>query len=418
LLQGKLHSVPSVAFDRVKALALADEARTLARELGDRKAEAQSLWNQLLMYLYNSEIPDALRCGEQALVLARELNARELLGFVLTDLARAYLQSGQVAKMSPLEAEAREIWRELDNKPMLADNLMQSATLTMLHGDYDATITLADEGIEISKTIGSKLSLLSNQGTQLFPYLDRGELDRALQLANDIVRVSIEMRLSFSPPLAYAFAALTYGYVGALERGEEMARRVQEILNHPLPEFFRAWVCVLLARYYLVVGNLNAARAALSASQMENHSGPVDPASLFGVIAQGECLLAQREYERAAQLMANRATLLRQYGFHQSLHDALYIQAKASRALGKIDQALELLNEARIEAEGMQSRRLLWQIYATLSEMEKERGHSSQAKSLRAQARGIIEYIVAHTPPEFRESFLNLPHVCAIMRPQ
>jgi len=416
LLQGKLRSVLSVAFDRAKALALADEANVLARELGDRKAQAQSLWNQLLVYLYNSELPDAIRCGEQAWVLACELDARELQGYILTDLARAYLQSGQVSKMVPLQAQARAIWRELDNKPMLADNLMQSATLAMLHGDYDATIALAEEGTEISKTIDSKVSLLSNQGTLLFPYLDRGELDHALQLANDIVRVSMEVRLNFNPPMAYAFAALTFGFVGAFERGEEMAQRVREIVSQPLPEFFRAWAWVLLARYYLVVGNVSAALTALSASQMENHAGHVDPASLFGVIAQGECLLARHEYERAVQLMANRVTMLRQLGFRQSLHDALFIQAKAMRALGETDHAFELLNEARTEAERIPSRRLLWQIYTTLSEMESERGNMAHAENYRTHARATIGHIVEHTPPNLRASFLNRHDVRAVMK--
>jgi tetratricopeptide (TPR) repeat protein len=415
LLQGKLRSVPSVVFDRAKALVLADQINLLARELGNRQAEAQSLWNQLLLYQYNSEIPDAIRCGEQALTLARELDARELLGYILGDLARAYLQSGQVEKVPALEAEARSIWRELDNKPMLADNLMQSATHALIHGDYDQTIALTSEGIEISIAIDSKLSLLSNQGTQLFPYLDRGELAHALQLANDIVHASLEMGLSFNPPMAYAFAAMTYGFIGAYDRGEEMAQHARARLNQPLPEFFRAWGWVLLARYYLIVGNLDAAIAAISASQIENHPERLDPANMFGVIAQGECLLAQGEFERAVQLMKNRVTIFRQLGFHQSMHDALFIQAKAMRALGKTEQALELLHQARIESEGMQARRLLWQIYATLSEIEKERGNVADAENYRAQARALVAYIVDHTPEEFQASFLNLHDVHAVM---
>ncbi len=414
LLCGKLHSVASPVFDRAKALALADTANTLARELGDRTAQAQSLWNQLMLYFYNSEIPDAIQCGEQALALARELDARELLGYILTDLARAYLQGGQVAKVPVLEAEARSIWRELDNKPMLADNLMQSATQAMLRGDYTQTIVLTDEGIEISKTIGSKVSLMSNQGTQLFPYLDRGEFARVLQLAENILREVEEMSWGVSAPMNYAFSAWFFATVGAFERGEQFAQHARALLDRPFPEIFRAWAWVLLSRYYLAVGDLQAALAALATSQMENHAERVDPAWGVGVIALGECLLAQGEFDRAVRLMSHRVTVFRQYGFHQTLPDALLIQAKASRALGETAQAMELLHQARAEAEGMQSRRLLWQIDATLSEMESERGNNADAEKFREQAREVIEYIAAHTPPDLRDSFLNLPQVRAV----
>jgi tetratricopeptide (TPR) repeat protein len=215
--------------------------------------------------------------------------------------------------------------------------------------------------------------------------------------------------------MAYAFAAMTYGFIGAYERGEEMAQHARARLNQPIPEFFRAWGWVLLARYYLIVVNLDAAVAAISASQMENHPERLDPATLFGVIVQGGCLLAQGEFERAVQLMENRVTIFRQLGFRQSMHDALFIQAKAMRALGKTERAIELLHQARIESDFMQARRLLWQIYATLSEIEKERGNMADAENYRAQAHAIVAYITDHTPPEFRESFLNLPDVRAVM---
>jgi tetratricopeptide (TPR) repeat protein len=159
---------------------------------------------------------------------------------------------------------------------------------------------------------------------------------------------------------------------------------------------------------------LNAATDALAASEIEKHPERFDAASIFGVIAQGEISLARGKFEQTVELMAERVAILRQLGLRQSLHDALFIQAKAMRALGKTEQAIELLHQAREVSEGMQARRLLWQIYATLSEIENECGNESEAKNFRAQAREVLEFIVAHTPEEFRESFLNLANVRAV----
>lgn len=412
LLQGKLAAIPSAIFDRNKALALAEQAETLAHELGDRKAQAYSLWNRSMLHQYNSEVPDAIRYGEQALALARELDARELLGYILGDLARAYFADGQIEKMGILEVEVRTIWRELDNKPMLADTLMQSATLAFVRGDYEECLALGNEGIELSRTIGSQLSLMASQGGLAFPVLDRGDFAYALQLVQDVVREANAIGYPF--PMQYALGALVYGIVGDFKRGEEMAKQVHVILQNPFPEFFRAWSWALLARFYLAAGNLNAALESFTASGIEKHPKRFDAASVFGVIAQGEILLAQGNFERTVQVMAERVALLRQLDVHQSLHDALFIQAKAMRALGKIDQAIELLHQAREVAESMQARRLLWQIHATLSEMETERGNKNEALGFRAQAREVLEFIVTHTPEEFRESFLNLPAVRAV----
>lgn len=415
LLQGKLRSAPSVVFDRAHAIALAGEAEQIAAALGDRLAQAKNLWNQLILHHYSGESAEAIRCGEQAMALARELGARELLAYISGDLARSYLQGGQMAKSLSLQTETRALWKELDNKPMLADALMQSATLTMMRGEYDRALALTEEGIELSKAIDSKLSLLSNQGTQLFPLIERGEFARALQTAQEILHVSVEMKLSFNGPLAYTQIAWMYGVLGAFARGEEMAQTAREILNHPLPEFFRAWGWVMLANYYLARGDLDATQDAFTAAHIENAIQSGGPASMYGAIALGQYLYARGEFSRASELMAKRVNELGQFGTIASLHEALYIQARAARALGDTAQALELLHQAREVAEGLQARRMLWQIYAALGEMETERGNMEQANAYRDQARAALEFIVSHTPEEFRESFMQLPRVREVL---
>jgi hypothetical protein len=160
-----------------------------------------------------------------------------------------------------------------------------------------------------------------------------------------------------------------------------------------------------------MIGKLDAAGTALAESQVANKLQASDPTSIFGVIAYGEYLLAHNDLARTVQVMANRVTRLRQLGIQQSLPEALWIQARALRALGKTEQAIELLHQARVVAEGMQARRLLWQIYAMLSEIEKVRGNTAESEMFNRQAREVIGFIVDHTPPEFRESFLNLPNV-------
>lgn len=414
LLQGKLHSIPSKTFDRDKALEIAGQVDTLARELDDRLAQAKSLWNRLVLCLYDSALAEALRYGERALALARELDARELLGYVQGDLGRAYLQAGEFEKGAALVFEAQKIWRELDNQPMLVDNLKQAAALAMLRGNYEQTLSLTDEALEVSTGIGSELTVLPSLGPRLVTYFDQGEVASALQLIRHILE-SDERTDTGSLLLVTAFGALIYGFIGAIGRGDEMVQRAMAYLNQSIPEFFHGWGESLLARYHLIVGKVDAAVSALAAIHVESHPERIDPAHLFGGMLQGECLLAQGEYGRAIELMENRTAMLLHNGVQQTTHDMLFIQAKAMRALAKTEQAIELLHQARRVAEGMQARRLLWQIYVTLSETEMERGNGGEAGLFQDKARECIGYLAAHTPDEFREGFLNLPVVRAVM---
>lgn len=415
IAQAKLRSVPSVAFDRAQAFALSAQAEQRALALGNREAQARIRWTQLMLHHYSGEIEDAIRCGEEAMNIAREVGARELLAYILGDLARARLSQGRMAQVAALEEEARAIWRALDNKPMLADNLMQAATRTLLRGDYDRTLALTDEGITISRAIDSKLSLLSNMGTQIFPNLERGEFAHALQIVNEILRVSLDMKLSFNGPLAYCQSAWTYGILGAFERGADIAQTAREILNQSLPEFFRKWGWVMIANFYLECGDLDAAQQALDQAQIENEQQFSGPATIYGIIALGNYYYARGEFARAAEQMARFANMLRQFGIRASLHEALLIQAKAVYALGDRAQAFALVQQARQVAEQVQSRRLLWQIYALLGERESERGNYVQANAYREQARDVLDFIVVHTPEEFRASFLNLPNIKRIL---
>ena len=171
----------------------------------------------------------------------------------------------------------------------------------------------------------------------------------------------------------------------------------------------------MLANFYLAQGDLDAVENAFAAAQIENANQSGGPAAMYGVIALGNYSYARGEFVRASELMSQRVNELRQFGLAASLHDALYIQAQAARALGDTAHAFDLLHQARQVAEEIQARRMLWQIYAALSEMENERGNLEQANVYREQARAVLKFIVEHTPQEFRESFLNLPNVREVM---
>ena len=91
----------------------------------------------------------------------------------------------------------------------------------------------------------------------------------------------------------------------------------------------------------------------------------------------------------------------------------LHIRSQALLALGREDAACEGLEEARAVAEAIGSRRMLWQILYTLSQLESDLGQVAQ---LRQQACQIIEYIAGQIEQtDLRQSFLNRPDVRVVL---
>ena len=125
--------------------------------------------------------------------------------------------------------------------------------------------------------------------------------------------------------------------------------------------------------------------------------------------------MARGDFARAASLSEAFAAKRRRLRLPLHLPDALHLKARAQWAQGNLDQTARALTEARQVAEAQGARWMLWRILATMSEVETQRGNAAHARTLRAQAREPLNYIVAHMPQEFHARFLNLPDVRAVM---
>ena len=79
----------------------------------------------------------------------------------------------------------------------------------------------------------------------------------------------------------------------------------------------------------------------------------------------------------------------------------------------ELDMAKEAFAAARLAAEAIGSKRLLWQIFAALAEIEPD---PQKAAAFKSQARETVQFITDHmTSDEYRSSFLQLPDVHALL---
>ena len=91
------------------------------------------------------------------------------------------------------------------------------------------------------------------------------------------------------------------------------------------------------------------------------------------------------------------------------------LKGKALLALGRTDEAGQVLEEARGAAEVIGSRRTLGVILMSLSEVSTRQAKVSEAERFKQGARKIVAYIAEHIEREdLRRAFLDMPLVQAV----
>jgi tetratricopeptide (TPR) repeat protein len=416
MARATIRSTPSAVHDPLRARALSEQALVIARELGDRQAESKILWNLMLLNQFTGHMRDAMTYGEQSLTIARELDLREQLAYTLNDIVRAYLGVGKFARARLVLDEAREIWRELGNLPMLSDNLGRSARIFFAVGDYERAIAAADEARRLSESIGN---LWGQAFCRMFVgmvYFERGDMATAIETMLECIHVAGEAGLVMALVVTRADLAWIYGTLGAIDAGLEMGRLARATAEQRLP-VFRPWALSSLARLQVMQGDLAAAETSvteayigLDMDDLSTHGGVLVP------IADAELALAKHNYARVISVMDELIDRIHKVGMRSFLSDALYLKGQALLAQGQTQAARRVLGEARVEAESIGSKRMLWQILAALSDIEADPSDHAEAQRLRAQARELIAYISGHIPTkELTDSFLQRPLVRAIM---
>jgi tetratricopeptide (TPR) repeat protein len=395
-----IHATSTSIADPMHARVLSNLALKLAREIGDRKTEARVLWNEMLLSIFLSEMPQAVEYGEQSLAISRELGMREQTALTLNDLGRPYLSLGQLDRARAVLQEALAMFREAGNQPMLVDCLCRFAALNFGIGELDQVLKSSADAQTISENIGNAWGKAFSRIFVGPIYLLRGEFSRACEAMIESVRLGEQS--GFTVPLVSARAGLAvlYGALGDVPRGIELAKRAHAISVERLPAF-EAAACSALARLEAWDGKLAQAEAHLK----RGYETRTDDFALRAfdqlTVASCEIAMARRDYARAVESADESLAWIAKRGFHIFHGELLYLKAQALRGLGNEDAAQLVLLESKAEAERLGSRAILWKIYAALGEKDK--------------ARELVNQLVQKTPQEFRASFLALPSVRQVM---
>jgi class 3 adenylate cyclase/tetratricopeptide (TPR) repeat protein len=413
LARAALHSAPSSAANPETARNLLDRALLMAKDMGDRAAEAKILWNLSLVAARYEDFREGYEYGEQALALARELGLQELAAFTLNDLGWAYIPLGDLEKARNVLHEARSLWKEVDNKPMLVDNYATCSMVSYLEGKFDQALKESELGLQISKEINNLWGQAYSQICSGWIFFERGEPDQAIKSMKECLRLSIQA--GFLVPLISLNVELSaiYASFGAAKKAREHMRQ-SRLQGFSFPSWENLWMNTYGARSLLYIGEANEAEALLEDNEITKETPLVH---IFTTAVHQEIARNKKDYHKVIEL-SNVIIETAKSGLHLFTEQNIGYKGEALLRLGRMEEARDYLGTAISLMENKNIRRLLWQAHTAMAELEAKMGNLSIAFEHQRKAVDIIYFIAdragsisVETGEDLRASFLNLPEV-------
>jgi tetratricopeptide (TPR) repeat protein len=409
-----LHATLSPMYDPGRAEELLGRTLDLAREVGDQEAEAKILWSGVNLFRLTNKLSQATNYGEESLAIARRLNIVDQMAFTLNDLAHCYHEIGQTAKAKEAFHEAGTIWKELGNRPMLADSLSSLVYVYRTTGEYDDAVAASNEAHDICQAIGNLRGQAYSRFVVGYVFWDLGYPDQALDSMEEGIRLAELADFSVLDLFTLADMATVYGGLGDTDNGLRMARQALAIAEAELARW-QSFPLGALVELHLIEGDLIEAAAALE--RVQGDAIPEENAvfGMVSILTRSRLALGRGDYKQTIALADTLLAKSNESGMRAFAPEALYLGGQAHAALGDREAARERLEEARSAAEAIGSRRMLWPILFSLSQLEDD---PAEATHLRQQAGEIISAISEHIDrPNLRETFLNQSQVQAVLQP-
>ncbi|WP_423225038.1 adenylate/guanylate cyclase domain-containing protein [Candidatus Amarolinea aalborgensis] len=410
--QGRLHSGINPLYDPTAAHALAERARALAHDMGDRTAEVEILWNLMNQERFaEGRLQQAVVYGEQALALARTLGSLNLLPYIVNDLGDVYGSIGEFRRSLELLAEARSLWRSLGNEPMLADSLTGSGVWTGVVGDHEAALTYLDEAMAISERIKNIWGKAYSRGIRGWILFDLGQLGRAVDELSLAAQEAQEAGFLFGRVYTRLMLALTYSELGMIEAALGAATEAVSLATEQMAQLAVPSQALLL--FLGVRAGRPDAPLASRLGQHQDDDGMSNALQFYFLgLAMATWALHQGNAQEALTLSEAMLARTTAAGAATWAVDAALLRAEALLALDRREEAFAQLQQAEAAVEAMQLHRAQWHVLLALADLEESRGEHPQAQQHRGRARAEIEVILANTSrPDQQAAFLAQPKV-------
>lgn len=437
-----------------------EQALHLSQEAHDGQMEWQGLSD--LGFLWASR--DYTQAGQlfrRALELARALSDPRLQAMSLNRLGNWFVNTGQSAEGLQVHQQALQIFERQQDKEGMAETLDLLGMANALFGETITATSQWGQAIELFRATGNTSGLVSALSSRAWvsspwvntTYSSLRTRDECVQDAEEALRLARQGDLLVA--LAYAefitdVVLASFGEFGrALAHGHEALRLAREIghqqwlvgastilggtyvlmleptfalniLEPALPlarelgsPFWIFQIAYSLAQAYLLTHDLSRAEAALAAvlprEQRARNLYERWVRSTWGelALAQGQPDQALQIAEELLETVPGTPAVMGE----QPISWPLRLQGEALLALGRVNEAVRVLEQARRAALERQERPRLWYIHGLLARAYQQAQQEELARREVIAARNAIASLAATIDePALREQFTHTAH--------
>ena len=270
---------------------------------------------------------------------------------------------------------------------MLADSLGSEAEAYLNAGEYDASLECCRQALDICVKTNNLWGQSYDQMLMSFALFESGQLGRGIKIAEESIVLGDEAGLIATSITLRSELAWVYAYCGAIEKAHPLIEQATQISNDKQPAW-RSYPQAAGVRINLFANEIEAAEQITGMKLLQPISIPYARFTILIALANIQLAAAKMEFQQsltlANALLEEVVPLTR-----VDVPEALRWKGKALVGLGRIEEALPCLTEARARAKKTNSNLYLWEILADLADIQSKLGRPKEAGENRNEARKI-----------------------------
>ncbi len=307
-----------------------EEMAHIATVMGDvaRQVEVMILQAELEIILGNHTT--ALELARRALALARQVQNRKLEADGLDVLGEAYSSLGQFTQAYACHTSALSLYRELHNRSQEAHTLWHLGVLARYMGKAEEGLEHLEAALNLFRTLDDRqgeADALNELGNQVMDYAQkRTYYEQSLALAE---MMGDHRRMART----YNNLALIYWALGLHQQAREYVEEAVSLSRASRTRSHLAFLLETLGRVYFALGNYDAAETVFHEGlAMAQEMGDRSTESLYWY-QLGRVALARGQAEEARALIHKAGEIQQELGMPGYLYTSLAWEGAACLAL-------------------------------------------------------------------------------------
>jgi tetratricopeptide (TPR) repeat protein len=254
-----------------QAIELFEQALTIGREVGDRRAQSAALSNLGIGHGQLGQFGRAIELHERSLAIDREIGNRAGEAVSLSGLGLRYSALGELERAIELQEQALVIYREIGDELGVATALGNLGLYYSRTGQIGQAIELHEQALIIDRAISYREGEAADLGNLGLCHADLGQVDRAIELQEQALVIACEIGDRYLEGVGLVYLS---GCYADLDRHDEAMRQLQRAVqigagtgNAEVIAESRTW----LAQLQLWTGDIEAAVNSLTRTAEVNY---------------------------------------------------------------------------------------------------------------------------------------------------